>query len=147
MFELPTRAGEATSNRSTVSTATAKKSINWEESFEDLEAFAGSKDPAEQEIAAEIQGNIRSAVQAVVRPERQNCGSSHFKGGGGDGVKHGDLDTSLTKPNKALDVHMGSDGRDFQCTPLPYHHLHNIAGRVLTPGRRPRTARASSRMT
>ena len=109
-----------------------QKSINWEESFEDLEAFAGSKDPAEQEIAAEIQGNIRSAVQAVVRPERQNCGSCHFKGGGGDGVKHGDLDTSLTKPNKALDVHMGSDGRDFQCTRCHTTTLHNIAGRVYT---------------
>ncbi len=50
----------------------------------------------------------RRPCRRVVRPERQNCGACHFNGGGGDGVKHGDLDTSLTKPNKALDVHMGS---------------------------------------
>jgi hypothetical protein len=68
----------------------------------------------------------------VVRPGRQNCGSCHFKGGGGDGVKHGDLDTSLTRPNKALDVHMDADGRNFQCTRCHTTALHNIAGRVYT---------------
>jgi octaheme c-type cytochrome (tetrathionate reductase family) len=106
--------------------------INWEESFEDLEAFDGSDDPDEQEIADEIRGTIQAAVQAVVRPERQNCGSCHFKGGGGDGVKHGDLDTSLTKPNKALDVHMDADGRNFTCTRCHTTTTHNIAGRVYT---------------
>jgi octaheme c-type cytochrome (tetrathionate reductase family) len=109
-----------------------QQTINWEESFEDLEAFDGSKDPDEQEIANEIRGNIQTAVQSVVRPERQNCGSCHFKGGGGDGVKHGDLDTSLTKPNKALDVHMDADGRNFTCTRCHTTALHNIAGRVYT---------------
>ncbi|XPS88019.1 cytochrome c family protein [Desulfosarcina variabilis str. Montpellier] len=108
------------------------QSINWEESFEDLGAFEGSDDPEEQEIANEIRGNIQAAVQSVVRPERQNCGSCHFKGGGGDGVKHGDLDTSLTKPNKSLDVHMGLDGRNFKCTRCHTTTLHNIAGRVYT---------------
>jgi octaheme c-type cytochrome (tetrathionate reductase family) len=66
----------------------------------------------------------------VVRPERQNCGSCHFKGGGGDGVKHGDLDSSLTKPNKALDVHMGTDGQDFQCTRCHTTVQHHVAGRI-----------------
>jgi octaheme c-type cytochrome (tetrathionate reductase family) len=108
------------------------KSINWQESFDDLEAFADSEDPDEQEIANEIRGNIQAAVQSVIRPERRNCGACHFKGGGGDGVKHGDLDTSLTKPNKALDVHMGTDGRNFQCTRCHTTTLHNIAGRVYT---------------
>ncbi len=109
-----------------------QKTINWEESFEDLDAFDGSKDPEEQEIADEIRGNIAAAAQAVVRPERQNCGGCHFKGGGGDGVKHGDLDTSLSKPNKSLDVHMGEDGQDFKCTRCHTTVLHNIAGRVYT---------------
>jgi octaheme c-type cytochrome (tetrathionate reductase family) len=109
-----------------------QQSINWEESFEDLEAFDGSNDPDEQEIADEIRGNIQAAVQSVVRPERQNCGSCHFKGGGGDGVKHGDLDTSLSKPNKSLDVHMGIDGQNFKCSRCHTTTLHNIAGRVYT---------------
>ena len=32
-------------------------------------------------------------AQSVGRPARKNCGTCHFFGGGGDGVKHGDLDS------------------------------------------------------
>lgn len=109
-----------------------QESINWDESFEDFNAFDGSQDPEEQEMAAEIQGSIQEAVQNVGLPTRQNCGSCHFYGGGGDGVKHGDLDSSLAKPNKALDVHMGADGQNFQCTRCHTTKEHNIAGRIYT---------------
>ncbi len=71
-------------------------------------------------------------AQSVSRPARKNCGTCHFFGGGGDGVKHGDLDSSLFKPNKQLDVHMGSDGQNFDCTRCHSTTLHNIAGRVYT---------------
>ncbi len=71
-------------------------------------------------------------AQSVGRTTRKNCGTCHFFGGGGDGVKHGDLDSSLTKPNKALDVHMGTDGQNFDCTRCHTTTLHNIAGRVYT---------------
>lgn len=71
-------------------------------------------------------------AQSVARPTRKNCGTCHFFGGGGDGVKHGDLDSSLTKPNKMLDVHMGVDGQNFNCTRCHSTTLHNIAGRVYT---------------
>ena len=71
-------------------------------------------------------------AQSVSRPSRQNCGTCHFFGGGGDGVKHGDLDSSLFKPNKALDVHMGLDGQNFNCTRCHSTQLHHIAGRVYT---------------
>ncbi len=107
-----------------------QEEINWSESFEDLAVFINSSDPDEKEIAAEIQANIQSAAQSVGLPTRKNCGSCHFTGGGGDGVKHGDLDTSITKPNKALDVHMGIDGQDFQCTRCHTTVLHNVAGRI-----------------
>ena len=69
-------------------------------------------------------------AQSVGRPTRKNCGTCHFTGGGGDGVKHGDLDTSLTKPNKLLDVHMGLDGQNFDCVRCHTTVLHNIAGRT-----------------
>jgi octaheme c-type cytochrome (tetrathionate reductase family) len=69
-------------------------------------------------------------AQSVSRPTRKNCGTCHFFGGGGDGVKHGDLDSSLFKPNKRLDVHMGMDGQNFNCTRCHSTTLHNIAGRV-----------------
>jgi octaheme c-type cytochrome (tetrathionate reductase family) len=69
-------------------------------------------------------------AQSVGLPTRKNCGTCHFFGGGGDAVKHGDLDSSMFKPNKALDVHMGSDGQNFECTRCHSTTQHNIAGRV-----------------
>jgi octaheme c-type cytochrome (tetrathionate reductase family) len=69
-------------------------------------------------------------AQSVSRPCRRNCGTCHFSGGGGDGVKHGDLDSSLMKPNKNLDVHMGIDGQNFDCVRCHTTTLHNIAGRI-----------------
>lgn len=108
----------------------SRKKVNWSEAFEDYQAFSESDDPEELEIANELQGEIRAAVQDIGRPTRQNCGECHFKGGGGDGVKHGDLDTSLAKPNKALDVHMGVDGQNFECTRCHTTVQHHIAGRI-----------------
>ncbi|UCF93577.1 MAG: tetrathionate reductase family octaheme c-type cytochrome [Desulfobacterales bacterium] len=69
-------------------------------------------------------------AQSVGRPTRKNCGVCHFLGGGGDAVKHGDLDTSLMKPDKQLDVHMGVDGQNFDCVRCHSTTLHNIAGRT-----------------
>lgn len=69
-------------------------------------------------------------AQSVSRPTRSNCGTCHFFGGGGDGVKHGDMDSSLTKPSKTLDVHMGIDGRNFDCIRCHTTIQHRVAGRI-----------------
>lgn len=69
-------------------------------------------------------------AQSVGRPTRNNCGTCHFYGGGGDGVKHGDLDSSMLKPAKTLDVHMGMDGQNFACTRCHSTVKHDIAGRI-----------------
>ncbi len=58
-------------------------------------------------------------AQSVGRPERANCGTCHFNGGGGDGVKHGDLDSSLVNPPRELDVHMSGKGGNFPCYTVP----------------------------
>ena len=74
-----------------------------------------------------------AVAQSVGRPDRSNCGVCHFYGGGGDAVKHGDLDSSMTNPAKALDVHMGSKesgGQNFDCARCHTTKLHNIAGRI-----------------
>ena len=42
-------------------------------------------------------------AQNVGLPARENCGGCHFYGGGGDGVKHGDLDFKT-----AVTLHTGS---------------------------------------
>ena len=71
-------------------------------------------------------------AQSIGKPSRKNCGTCHFYGGGGDGVKHGDLDSSLIKPNKELDVHMGVDGQNFDCVRCHTTTLHKVAGRLYT---------------
>lgn len=107
--------------------------FNFEEAFEDYQVFAAEIDDEESvELAQMIQSDIASAAQKVGLPGRKNCGSCHFYGGGGDGVKHGDLDSSMAKPSKALDVHMGTDGQDFTCTRCHTTVKHNVAGRMYT---------------
>lgn len=59
---------------------------------------------------------------------RANCGSCHFYGGGGDGVKHGDLDSSLVSPAPSLDVHMSPDGADFSCSDCHTTWGHSVSG-------------------
>ena len=67
-------------------------------------------------------------AQSVGKPGRENCGSCHFYGGGGDGVKHGDLDSSLKFPDHKLDVHMDAEGLNFACTTCHVTRQHLWAG-------------------
>ncbi|PVV10622.1 MAG: cytochrome C [gamma proteobacterium symbiont of Ctena orbiculata] len=67
-------------------------------------------------------------AQSVGKPGRENCGICHFYGGGGDGVKHGDLDSSLKFPDKHLDVHMDAEGLNFACTTCHVTRQHLWAG-------------------
>ncbi|WP_028773431.1 tetrathionate reductase family octaheme c-type cytochrome [Shewanella waksmanii] len=93
------------------------------------------KDPAGAgEVAAKV--NLTRVAQNVGRPVRDNCGSCHFFGGGGDGVKHGDLDSSMSYPDKATDVHMDTDGNDFQCQDCHVTQDHQITGNAMgvSPG-------------
>jgi hypothetical protein len=46
--------------------------------------------------------NLKAVAQSVGRTSRTSCGSCHFYGGGGDGVKHGDIDSSLESPEPAV---------------------------------------------
>jgi len=71
---------------------------------------------------------LAEVAQNVGLPVRQNCGSCHFFGGGGDAVKHGDLDSSMDYPNRNIDVHMDADGNDFQCQTCHETTNHQIPG-------------------
>lgn len=73
--------------------------------------------------------NYRVIAGSVGRPDRDNCGNCHFYGGGGDGVKHGDLDSSMLKPSRDLDVHMNAEGANFSCQRCHTTEAHFIAGR------------------
>lgn len=55
--------------------------------------------------------DLVKVAQSVGKPTRAACGSCHFYGGGGDRVKHGDLDSTLTNPGPEIDVHMGGKAK------------------------------------
>jgi octaheme c-type cytochrome (tetrathionate reductase family) len=74
--------------------------------------------------------DLTAAAQSVRAPTRENCGSCHFNGGGGNGVKHGDLDESLYFPSDSLDVHMGLN--DFLCTDCHLTRDHQIKGSAVS---------------
>lgn len=80
--------------------------------------------------------NLLRIAQNVGQPVRDNCGTCHFYGGGGDAVKHGDLDSSMSYPEKKTDVHMGLDGQDFACQACHVTEDHVIPGNSLgvSPG-------------
>ena len=48
-------------------------------------------------------------------PTIDNCIFCHANAGGGDNVKHGDLSMSLADTTRDFDVHMGTDGADYEC--------------------------------
>lgn len=66
------------------------------------------------------------SAQSVGKSTRKNCGMCHFDGGGGTGVKHGDLDDTLYEPKPETDVHMGK--LNFQCTECHKTTEHKIMG-------------------
>jgi len=74
--------------------------------------------------------DLLSAAQSVALPTRENCGGCHFRGGGGNAVKHGDLDESLYYPSADIDVHMGR--YDFQCVDCHQTKDHVIGGRSIS---------------
>ncbi|MBE2270790.1 MAG: tetrathionate reductase family octaheme c-type cytochrome [Anaerolinea sp.] len=74
--------------------------------------------------------DLAVAAQSVGTPSRETCGFCHFDGGGGNGVKHGDLDESLYYPAEQVDVHMG--GNDFLCVDCHRTTDHEIAGRAIS---------------
>jgi octaheme c-type cytochrome (tetrathionate reductase family) len=74
--------------------------------------------------------DLLAAARSVGLPTRENCGGCHFRGGGGDAVKHGDLDETLYFPDADLDVHMGR--HDFQCVDCHRTKDHVIGGRAIS---------------
>lgn len=72
--------------------------------------------------------DLARIARNVGASSRANCGSCHFYGGGGDGVKHGDLDSSLVNPPRSLDVHMSPEGLNFVCSDCHTSWGHKVAG-------------------
>lgn len=74
--------------------------------------------------------NLNMVAQSVGRPTRYNCGTCHFFGGGGNNVKHGDLEMALFETDRTVDVHMGTDGSDMSCVDCHTAKNHQMLGKV-----------------
>lgn len=72
--------------------------------------------------------DLKNVAKNVGKTSRSTCGACHFYGGGGDAVKHGDLDSSLKQPGKYLDIHMAKDGLNFSCSECHMTRGHKVAG-------------------
>lgn len=74
--------------------------------------------------------DFTNIVEHIGRPKRSNCGVCHFYGGGGNNVKHGDLEMSMFEPTKDIDIHMASEGMNLQCVDCHTTKQHNISGKI-----------------
>ena len=72
--------------------------------------------------------DLVQVAKSVGRPTRTNCGACHFSGGGGDAVKHGDMDATMKFPSPRIDVHMGKHG--FECVDCHRTENHQIGGKL-----------------
>lgn len=74
--------------------------------------------------------NLTEVAQHVGNPQKSNCGACHFYGGGGNNVKHGDLEEGILGCSREVDVHMASNGMDMECTACHTTKHHNISGKL-----------------
>lgn len=74
--------------------------------------------------------DFNKIAQNPGKPQRTNCGTCHFLGGGGNNVKHGDLEVAMFDPAKEVDVHMASSGPDLQCVDCHVTKNHKMAGKM-----------------
>ncbi len=78
----------------------------------------------------DVKVDLSKIAQNVGTPGRGNCGTCHFYGGGGNNVKHGDLEMALFETTKSVDIHMGKDGMNMKCVDCHKTENHNISGKV-----------------
>ena len=76
--------------------------------------------------------DLTAVAQSVSYPTRENCGYCHFSGGGGDAVKHGDMDGTMYFPTERIDVHMGR--LDFACQDCHRTVKHLVPGESMSFG-------------
>jgi octaheme c-type cytochrome (tetrathionate reductase family) len=74
--------------------------------------------------------DLNFVAQRVGKPTKANCGTCHFFGGGGNNVKHGDLEMALFETDRTVDVHMGTDGANLECVDCHTAEKHQMLGKV-----------------
>ena len=74
--------------------------------------------------------NLTKVAQSVGTPTKINCGSCHFFSGGGNNVKHGDLEAAQLSCSRDVDVHMAVNGMNMTCVACHTAENHQIKGRL-----------------
>lgn len=74
--------------------------------------------------------NLAYVARHVGPPKKENCGVCHFWGGGGNNVKHGDLEEAMLDCSREVDVHMTSAGEDMTCVDCHVTEKHRMAGKL-----------------
>jgi octaheme c-type cytochrome (tetrathionate reductase family) len=74
--------------------------------------------------------NLNEIAKDIGKPTRDNCGVCHFFGGGGNNVKHGDLDKAMFNPSRDIDVHMAVEGANLVCTDCHETENHQMSGKL-----------------
>jgi octaheme c-type cytochrome (tetrathionate reductase family) len=74
--------------------------------------------------------DLTQVAEHVGRPTKVNCGTCHFFSGGGNNVKHGDLEMALFDTTRDVDVHMASDGVDMSCVDCHTATRHQMKGKL-----------------
>ncbi|KOH45723.1 cytochrome C [Sunxiuqinia dokdonensis] len=74
--------------------------------------------------------NLQKVAQSVGTPQRNNCGSCHFFSGGGNNVKHGDLEVAQLSTTRDVDVHMAVNGMNMSCVDCHTAENHQIIGKL-----------------
>lgn len=74
--------------------------------------------------------DLGASARSVGIPTKANCGACHFYGGGGNNVKHGDLEEAILETGTDVDVHMGNDGINMECIACHVTDKHQISGQM-----------------
>lgn len=79
--------------------------------------------------------DLVKVAQSAGKTPRNGCLNCHAYGGGGNNVKHGDIDASLYKPSDAVDIHMG-ETNDMTCSACHETNAHDMKGNslIVSPG-------------
>ncbi|MBN2668700.1 MAG: tetrathionate reductase family octaheme c-type cytochrome [Bacteroidales bacterium] len=75
--------------------------------------------------------DLNYVAQNVGPTTNNNCSNCHAKGGGGNNVKHGDLDIEMNDADictREVDVHMSKKGADLNCSQCHITSHHQIRG-------------------
>jgi len=74
--------------------------------------------------------DLNKVAKNVGEPMMDNCGACHFYGGGGNNVKHGDLEQALYGADRQMDVHMANNGINMTCVDCHQAVNHQIKGKL-----------------